>query len=118
MSPTRHHWTEAEATRREALRAMGCICCRMNLARFNLRATGLAVEIHHVTDVGRQLGNEHICPLCAYHHRGICIPGMTSTAMRDAYGPSLAKGSKPFFEFYGDNASLLAITKRLERMAA
>lgn len=118
MSPTRHHWTKPEAERRERIRAQGCVCCRLNLARLNLRATGMATEIHHVTDVGRQLGNAHIAPLCSWHHRSICCEGMTSSAMLRAFGPSLAKGSKPFTETYGDGTVLLALTNRIERSAA
>lgn len=118
MTPTRHHWTKPEADRRERLRALGCICCRLNLTRLKLRATGMTTEIHHITDCGRQLGNEHIAPLCQWHHRAICIPGRTSTQMREAFGPALAKGSVPFGDTYGDGVALLAITNRLERMAA
>ena len=117
MSPTRHHWTKAEEERRERLRALGCICCRLNLARC-YRATGQRVEIHHITEAGRQLGNAHIVPLCLWHHRAICIEGRTSTNMLAAFGPSLAKGSKPFTDFYGDGSVLLAWTHRYERLAA
>ena len=118
MSPTRHHWTKAEAEYRECVRAQGCVCCRLNLARFNLRATGMPVEVHHITDCGRQLGNAFLAPLCTWHHRALCIFGRTSTQMLAAFGPSLAKGSKPFHEKYGGDTVLLALTNRIYRSAA
>lgn len=116
MSPTRHHWTPAEAEYRERVRAIGCLCCRMNLAD-GLKATGLAVEIHHATDCGRQIGNHALIPLCSWHHRAICIPGRTTTQMRAAFGPSLM-GSKPFHSHYGGDDSLLGMTRRLTRSVA
>ena len=111
MTPTRHHWTPAETERREHIRAQGCIYCRLAQVR-GLQPTGMAVEIHHVTDCGRQIGNGAILPACSWHHRAICREGMTSSAMANLFGPSLAKGSKPFRAFFGSDAELLAITDR------
>lgn len=116
MSPTRHHWTPAEAERRERIRALGCICCRQNVG-YALEQCPSRVTINHATDGGFQIGNHAIYPACAWHHLGECLPGHTSSAMERRYGPSLAKGSKTFHAKYGTRDELLEITADLLKVA-
>ena len=44
------------------------------------------VEVHHLTECGRRLGNMFVLPLCVYHHRG---NAGFSGINRDAWDKSL-----------------------------
>lgn len=66
-----------------------------------------APEINHQTRSGRQIGQWETECLCSWHHRGICLVGVTSSQMADLYGPSLAKGSKTFAAKFGGNEERL-----------
>ena len=101
--------TPEQQARQDKARAMGCIACRMD---------GVAnqcgwSQIHHQTQSGRQLGQDETVCLGAWHHMGQCLPGYTSTDMKIEFGPSLAKGSKPFYERYGTNAEQLEYQNRI-----
>lgn len=94
--------TPEQQARQDLCREKGCIACRMELCEQPLHT-----EIHHQTKSGRQISQDAAVALCAWHHRGICLPGMRSSDMRALYGPSLAKNPRAFFETYGDNAEQL-----------
>lgn len=103
----------------EALREVGCLCCRQNLKGYRYRATGFGVpEIHHLNEDGKagneRRGDEYTIPLCPYHHRGVMPPdartlGLSSTvdALAYRYGPSLAHGGPMFRVVYGPDSRLL-----------
>lgn len=111
--------TPSERTARfDALRARGCICCLKNLADDvadggDYLATAMYVEIHHLNGGGhhgqKRRGDEYTIALCPWHHRG----QGPSKAYRQLYGPSWAKGSKPFRAVYGTDDELLALANRL-----
>lgn len=72
-------------------------------------------EAHHLNEGGhagqKRRGDEFQIPLCQWHHRGVRPVGMSREVMTHLYGPSLALDSKQFRFAYGDDDSLLAITK-------
>ncbi len=111
--------TPAERTARfDALRAIGCVCCQKNGEdaraglRFHMR-TCFPVELHHLNGGGhhgqKRRGDEYTIPLCQWHHRG----QGPAKVYAELYGPSWAKGSKPFRAVYGTDDELLALANRL-----
>ena len=108
--------TPAERTARfDALRAIGCVCCDMNGTHPQfMRCLIAPVEIHHLNGGGhhgqKRRGDEFTVPLCGWHHRGVGGPARNMALM---YGPSWAKGSKPFRAVYGTDDELLALANRL-----
>lgn len=108
--------TADEAERERRARAIGCLCCVLNLEADGL-ATGLPDTKQHCN-----LGGWHGAPnrgerftfiACTWHHQGYLLPGYTTTTMTAAYGPSLAKGSKPFRARYGTDDELIHLTDQL-----
>lgn len=93
------------------LREVGCVCCRLNLVQ-GREATGQGTEIHHLNGGGQpgqaRRGDLFTIPLCIWHHRGV---GLRADA--DRFGPSWARGTKPFREVYGSDDELLAFANRL-----
>lgn len=96
----------------DALRAIGCVCCRMNEA-IGLDRVCMYAEIHHLPGGGhhgqKRRGDEFTIPLGPWHHRGIG----PAAEMTKRGGPSFAKGSKPFRAVYGTDDELLALANRL-----
>ncbi len=92
--------------------AVGCVCCALNLA-LGFRPSLFPVEIHHLNGGGhhgqKRRGDEFTIPLCTWHHRGLG----PAAKLRDAYGPSWAKGSRPFRATYGTDNELLELANRL-----
>lgn len=72
-------------------------------------------ESHHLNLGGNagqvRRGDEFQIPCCGWHHRGLLKPRMSRDGMTHIYGPSLAVDSRQFRLAYGDDDSLLAITK-------
>ena len=103
MKPRRMKATKAELARYAKLKALYCICC------YDEPLTVPAVlEIHHMTNGGRRIGNEFTLPLCSYHHRGVLpIDCKNSSTAELTYGPSFAKSKRKFIERYGTEAQLL-----------
>lgn len=109
--------TPAEKSRRfDKLRELGCICCQKNLDDVEqvwLIPTGQPVEIHHLNGGGhhgqKRRGDEFTIPLCVWHHRGLGESAYSTST----YGPSWAKGSKPFRAVYGTDDELLALVNSL-----
>lgn len=101
----------ATAERYARLRLIGCLCCRLNQLQ-GRAVTGQWPEIHHLNAGGQpgsaRRGDRFTIPLCAWHHRGV-----GPTRNTDAYGPSFARGTKPFREVYGSDDDLLALADRL-----
>lgn len=72
-------------------------------------------DAHHLLSGGRRIGHLATIGLCAWHHRGMIYePNPRGfQRMRDALGPSLMDGSKPFRAAYGTDAELLALQKQV-----
>jgi len=87
--------TKAQQRRHDRLREWGCICCHIE------GQPGTPAEIHHINDCGRNISQDHVLPLCAYHHRGVIAD------FRLYRGPSLADGKRPFVAHYGTELDLL-----------
>lgn len=101
--------TKAQVSRFEQLRAIGCLCCKKLGLPFQCGAT----EIHHTLSGGKRRGHDYTLPLGSYHHRGTLWAGMTTKQMMEFFGPSLARGSKPFREKFGTDDELLAEVNKL-----
>lgn len=97
--------TDADRDRFERLHSVGCICCRLD------QILRWPVEIHHLLSGGRRRGHQFTIPLCKWHHRGDSILPKEQAA--NAWGASLANGSKPFHERYGSDDELLAKVNEL-----
>ena len=82
---------------------IGCLAC----LRFGLHSDP---DVHHLNLGGRagqeRLGDDFTIGLCPWHHRGILPPMLP-------VGPSLAKESRKFREFFGSDAELLMEQNRL-----
>ena len=92
------------------VKRLPCLACEIeDVAQPN------PTEAHHLNEGGRagqkRRGDEFQIPLCQWHHRGVRPVGMSREVMTHLYGPSLALDSKQFRFAYGDDDSLLAITK-------
>jgi hypothetical protein len=109
--------TKSQAKRFERFNAIGCIACRKTGNLF----CG-PVEAHHLNLGGRagqkRRGHDYTIPLGQWHHRGLTLPGRTLTDMREVFGPSLARQSKAFREFFGSDDQLLAEVNQLLGIAA
>lgn len=101
--------TKAEAERFQAIKSIGCICCIKLGLPFQCGPT----EAHHLLSGNKRRGHMESIPLGSYHHRAVPWEGFTLRQMAETFGPSLAKGSKPFRAKFGDDESLLAETNRL-----
>lgn len=115
--------TKAEQERLDAIHALPCLACAFEIEAA-LSADPPQVppiqpfktEADHLVDKGtRKLSGGHAAtlPLCAWHHRGECLPGLTARAMRVVYGPSFALEKKAFAERYGGHRILLVETDAL-----
>lgn len=105
--------TPRQQARQDEARRLGCICCRIESERRGYPITAGWVQIHHQTDAGFTTSQDHTVAACSWHHQGHCASGYTSEVMRNRYGPSLAKGSKPFRAAYGSDAEQLAYQNAL-----
>lgn len=75
-----------EELRVQRMVRLGCVCC----AYFDQPTP--AVEVHHILDGGRRMGDWFTIPLCISHHRG----GLWSVAVPQKYRVSISSGSKAF----------------------
>lgn len=101
--------TPADEARIDAIKHGLCIACLLE------GITTLFPEAHHLLSGGRRRGHRFTIGLCIWHHRGQCHDGETTTSMTRRYGPSLAKGSKPFHQRYGSDDELLELQDGLLR---
>lgn len=90
----------------------GCVCCA---ARGYFREEGgPVVDAHHLLGAGLRIGHLATVPLCKWHHAGrLIVSGWTHATHRRLLGPSLAEGSVPFHEAFGDDDALMAATHAL-----
>lgn len=108
--------TKAERAHLAAVKALPCVACLME---GNELFCGLT-EVHHLLLGNRRRGHMFVAPLCAWHHRGEPLDGMSAKEMEGALGPSLARSSKRFRVMFGSDDELLARVNELlaQRRAA
>ena len=95
-SPTKNQQQRFEAMKLD----IGCICCR-------LKGLGhVEPDINHSLTARKRRGHDFTYPLCKWHHVGWLADGYTTETMTKAFGPSLAKGSKPFHAHFGSDDEL------------
>lgn len=97
--------TKAEAARMDAVKRAGCLCC---IARgYPHDPDGSVVDAHHLLSGGIRRGHSYTVGLCIWHHAGrLIVQGWSHADHRARLGPSLAEGSEPFHEAFGDDAAL------------
>lgn len=84
---------------------MRCICCEHDLT-----GQPFPTEIDHLVDKGTRKhsgGHDATIPLCAWHHRGLCLDGVSSEQMTGRYGPSFALRGRLAASWYGNKRHLL-----------
>lgn len=87
------------------VKSLPCLACEIQQC-----SQPNGTEEHHLLSGGKRRGDDYSIPLCKWHHRSETRWGHSTLYMTNKYGPSLAKGSKPFHERYGTDEELLAIT--------
>lgn len=97
--------SKADQDRLDAIHDMPCVCCESLRIEQPFRT-----EAHHVVDLGYRKhsgGHQSTLPLDSWHHRGLCLDGMTATQMEAKYGPSLALNKRLFKVVFGTERELL-----------
>jgi hypothetical protein len=101
--------TKAEQARFNKIKDMGlCMACYQDGNK-----EPQYVEIHHFLSGNKRIGHMATAGLCEWHHRGATDFGLHFIDYTEAYGPSLANGSKPFRARYGTDKELLALQNAL-----
>ena len=104
--------TLAEAAWLRMVKEAGCVCCAAR--GYDREPGGPLAEAHHLLSGSIRRGHLHTVGLCAWHHRGrLIVTGWTHATHRRLLGPSLAEGSVPFHEAFGDDNALMAATHAL-----
>jgi hypothetical protein len=105
MSHSTGRPTKSQAVRLDSLSRMPCVCCV---------AEGLQqpwpTEVDHLVDKGTREhsgGHDATIPLCAWHHRGLCLNGFTADLMKAHWGPSFALQGRTAASWYGTKRELL-----------
>ncbi len=93
--------TREQQSYQDAARALGCVVCT-----YRRCAQAGPTEIHH-RNLGdfhgqKQLGQDAVVALCAWHHRGVPLPHYSMHQMRDEFGPSFAWNPRDFREWTYD----------------
>lgn len=109
--------TKAESSRIDTIKRMECMACRHNRITRTRPSTEFdGCDAHHLLSGGKRIGHAATIALCPWHHRAVKPNGfewMGVGGCIDAFGPSVATGSKPFHETYGSDAELLAAQNAL-----
>lgn len=104
--------TKSEAAWLRTVKEAGCVCCAAR--GYYREEDGPLAEAHHLLVGGIRRGHGHTVGLCAWHHRGaLIVSGWTHATHRRLLGPSLAEGSGPFHEAFGDDDALMDATNDL-----
>ena len=87
--------TKAQRSYHDVVLGLGCVVCR-----YRKQAQPNQTTLHH-RNVGdlhgqKQLGQDFVVSMCAWHHLGDRLPGMSAESMRGEYGPSFALHAKDF----------------------
>ena len=93
--------TAAQQAYQDSARELGCVVCHYRIAR-GLQRAGQpgATHIHH-RNLGdlhgqKQLGQDKVVAMCAWHHEGDQLPGKSRDEMREIYGPSFKHHARDF----------------------
>lgn len=106
--------TKAEKAHFEAIKSIGCLAC----LQLSLPMQCGPTEAHHLLSGGKRRGHAFVVPLGAWHHRAVIWYSLNAHQMTEQFGPSLAKGSKPFHAMFGSDDELLAKVNELISEAA
>lgn len=99
--------TKAQQRRFDRIKEIGCIGAHM-------RGLGwVYAEVHHLISGNKRRGHDFTVGLSPWLHRGVVPEGYTRSSAESTFGPSLANGSKPFREAFGDDNALLEYQNRL-----
>lgn len=104
--------TKAERAHLAAVKALPCVACVID-DRFDVLTACGPTEVHHLLSGNKRRGHMFVLPLGRYHHRGVPFDGISARQMQSLYGPSLARQSKLFHAWYGDDQSLLEKTNEM-----
>lgn len=93
--------TLAQQDYQDRARALGCVVCRYRGCR-----QPNATHIHH-RNIGdlhgqKQLGQDAVVAMCAWHHDGEQLEGYTREQMRAEFGPSFKATPRDFREWTYD----------------
>lgn len=93
--------TRTEQGYHDAARALGCVVCRYRIAQ-GLQASVQCgpTQIHHL-NLGdlhgqKQLGQDRVVALGAWHHDGDQLPRHTRARMHERFGPSFKHHAREF----------------------
>lgn len=93
--------TAAQQAYQDAARELGCVVCRYRISRrLQPNRQPGATQIHH-RNLGdlhgqKQLGQDKVVAMCAWHHEGDQLPGKSRDEMREIYGPSFKHHARDF----------------------
>lgn len=92
--------TTAQQEYQSRARALGCVVCRYRIAHCGQPNQPNETHIHH-RNIGdqhgqKQIGQDAVVSMCAYHHDGVPIFGWSDARMREAYGPSFKLHARDF----------------------
>lgn len=99
--------TVAERAHLAAVKALPCVACSALHILSPDWACG-PTEVHHLLSGNKRRGHMFVLPLGRWHHRAVTLSGWSAGLMDGVYGPSLARGSKPFRDRFGSDDELLA----------
>jgi hypothetical protein len=92
---------KAQQAYQDRARELGCVVCR-HMGWWQPNET----QIHH-RNIGdlhgqKQLGQDAVVAMCAYHHQGVPRVGQQEAEMRELWGPSFALHPRDFREWTYD----------------
>lgn len=98
--------TAEESAWVDKVKRHGCVCCHWLGLKHD--TDGAMVDGHHLLHAGLRRGHLYVVGLCAWHHQGrLIIDWLDHAGHREELGPSLAEGSRPFREYFGDDDWLM-----------
>ena len=89
--------TVAQQDYQDRARSLGCVVCRFLLDMgYHLPSQCGDTHIHHRNGGDhhgqKQLGQDAVVAMGGWHHDGVLLPGYTTDAMRETFGPSFKFG--------------------------
>ncbi len=100
--------TKEESAWIDRIKRRGCICC-ISLG-YEHEEGGSVVDAHHLLSGSRRIGHMSTVGLCKWHHTArLIVSGWDHAMHRYMLGPSLAEGSIPFHEEFGDDEALMQL---------
>ena len=109
--------TKDQRSRIDRIKRMECLACRHNrITHTRPAAPHEGCDAHHLLSGGQRIGHAATIGLCPWHHRAVkpdSFGWMGVSGCIEAFGPSVATGSKAFHETYGSDEELLAMQNQL-----